>query len=127
MLHGLHADSQTLPLTGTCRLHRPARRSSVSAVCRGCRPVLMVPALMQATGKVDPWVEFTMQDPTREGEPDQLQLSTCIPNEPNPRWGDKFDFIDVSPTSTLVVQVLHARGRGGGVQGLTEACMAAAG
>ena len=46
-----------------------------------------------------------MQDPTREEEPDQRQLSTCIANEPNPRWGDKFDFIDVSPTSTLLVQV----------------------
>ena len=61
--------------------------------------------MLQATGKVDPWVEFTMQDPTREDEPDQRQLSTCIANEPSPRWGDKFDFIDVSPQSTLLVQV----------------------
>ena len=67
-------------------------------------------AIMQAEGKVDPFVELVLQDPTREEEEDQRQLSTCIPNEPSPRWGDKFDFIDVSPSSSLLVTVWDKKG-----------------
>ena len=65
---------------------------------------------VQAEGKVDPFVELVLQDPTRELEEDQRQLSTCIPNEPSPRWGDKFDFIDVSPASSLLVTVWDKKG-----------------
>ena len=65
---------------------------------------------MQAEGKVDPFVELVLQDPTREEQEDQRQLSTCIPNEPSPRWGDKFDFIDVSPSSSLLVTVWDKKG-----------------
>ena len=59
---------------------------------------------------MDPFVELVIQDPTREHEEDQRQISTCVPNEPSPRWGDKFDFIDVSPSSSLLVTVWDKKG-----------------
>lgn len=54
-------------------------------------------------GDVDPFVEFILYDPvTRDS---QKQESSKLPNEPNPKWGEKFDFVMVSAPSILTVNV----------------------
>ena len=55
-------------------------------------------------GDVDPYVELALFDPaskeTRRQETSHLQ------NEPNPKWGEKFDFAMVSAPSILTGAVL---------------------
>ncbi len=56
-------------------------------------------------GHVDPYVELALFDPaskeTRRQETSHLQ------NEPNPKWGEKFDFAMVSAPSILTGAVLN--------------------
>ena len=62
----------------------------------------------QAHGTVDAFVEFVLQDPTREKE--ERQKSKVVPNEPDPRWGDKFDFVMADANSILHVNVYDQKG-----------------
>jgi len=63
---------------------------------------------LAATGQVDPFVELSLLDPAT-GVP-QKQWSATWNNEPNPRWGEKFDFVNVSATSILTVNVWDKKG-----------------
>ena len=63
---------------------------------------------LAATGQVDPFVELSLLDPAI-GVP-QKQWSATWNNEPNPRWGEKFDFVNVSATSILTINVWDKKG-----------------
>ena len=55
-------------------------------------------------GDVDPYVELLLFDPaTKETK---KQQSSHLQNEPNPKWGEKFDFPMVSAPSILTGAML---------------------
>ena len=59
---------------------------------------------MQSSDKdVDPYVEFTLNDP-KNVKP-EIQRSSHMHNEPNPHWNTKFDFAMISGTSVLAIHV----------------------
>ena len=53
-------------------------------------------------------MELSLLDPAT-GVP-QKQWSATWNNEPNPRWGEKFDFVNVSATSILTINVWDKKG-----------------
>lgn len=61
----------------------------------------------QAHGTVDAFVEFILLDPTKD---DEKQISSVIPNEPDPRWGQKFDFVMADANSNLLITVFDKKG-----------------
>lgn len=54
-------------------------------------------------GEVDPFVELALYDPASNNT-DVLWSSQMV-NEPNPKWGEKFDFTMISATSRLNITV----------------------
>ena len=63
-----------------------------------------VPASQAANeGEVDPFVELALYDPATNNT-DVLWSSQMV-NEPNPKWGEKFDFTMISATSRLNITV----------------------
>lgn len=54
-------------------------------------------------GEVDPFVELSLYDPAANST-DVLWSSQMV-NEPNPKWGEKFDFTMISATSRLNITV----------------------
>ena len=60
--------------------------------------------LMQAaSGDVDPFVELALYDPATNST--DVLWSSHMVNEPNPKWGEKFDFTMISATSRLTITV----------------------
>ncbi|KAK9809105.1 hypothetical protein WJX72_009433 [[Myrmecia] bisecta] len=57
---------------------------------------------------VDAFVELRLDDPAREKP--EVQHTTTIMNEDNPRWGEKFDFVSISATSKLYITVFDKQG-----------------
>ncbi len=57
---------------------------------------------------VDPFVELKLYDPARNDS--EVQTSSHLVNEPNPKWGEKFDFLMKSATSVLTVDVWDTLG-----------------
>ena len=55
------------------------------------------------SGDVDPFVELALYDPATNST-DVLWSSQML-NEPNPKWGEKFDFTMISATSRLTINV----------------------
>lgn len=56
-------------------------------------------------GDVDPYVELLLFDPaTKESK---RQETSHLQNEPNPKWGEKFDFPMVSAPSILTGDSSH--------------------
>lgn len=51
-------------------------------------------------------MELTLNDPATKRV--ETQLSSTFENEPNPKWGEKFDFVNISPMSILTLKVLSA-------------------
>ena len=58
---------------------------------------------LTADGQVDPFVELSLYDPALGSS--KKQWSATWNNEPNPKWGEKFDFVNISATSVLTVTV----------------------
>ena len=54
-------------------------------------------------GEVDPFVELALYDPATNNT--DVLSSTQMVNEPNPKWGEKFDFTMISATSRLNITV----------------------
>lgn len=50
-------------------------------------------------GDVDPYVEISLFDPANKNT--RRQETSHLQNEPNPKWGEKFDFPMVSAPSIL--------------------------
>lgn len=63
---------------------------------------------LTADGQVDPYVELSLFDPATGGS--KKQTSATWNNEPNPKWGEKFDFVNISATSVLTVTVWDKKG-----------------
>lgn len=63
---------------------------------------------LTADGQVDPFVELSLFDPATGGS--KKQTSATWNNEPNPKWGEKFDFVNISATSVLTVTVWDKKG-----------------
>lgn len=59
-------------------------------------------------GDVDPYVEVALYDPARN-ETERQETSKQV-NEPDPKFGDKFDFIMASATSVLNITVYDTLG-----------------
>lgn len=59
-------------------------------------------------GDVDPFVSLSLYDPARN-DADKQETSKQV-NEPDPKWGEKFDFIMASATSILTVDVWDSMG-----------------
>lgn len=59
-------------------------------------------------GDVDPYVEVALYDPARN-ETERQETSKQV-NEPDPKFGEKFDFIMASATSALNVTVYDTLG-----------------
>ena len=53
-------------------------------------------------------MELELHDPEKDDV--ELQRSSVMMNEENPRWGEKFDFVMVSATSTLELTVYDKQG-----------------
>jgi hypothetical protein len=72
---------------------------------KGVLTVTLIKAsnLDEEEDEVDPFIELVLNDPTKP-KPD-VQTSAVVMNESNPRWGDKYDFINVSAASSLTVVV----------------------
>lgn len=63
---------------------------------------------LTADGQVDPFVELALFDPATAEV--KKQWSATWNNEPNPKWGEKFDFVNISATSLLTVTVWDKKG-----------------
>lgn len=63
---------------------------------------------LTADGQVDPFVELSLYDPATGTS--KKQWSATWNNEPNPKWGEKFDFVNISATSVLTVTVWDKKG-----------------
>lgn len=63
---------------------------------------------LTADGQVDPFVELSLFDPATAEV--KKQWSATWNNEPNPKWGEKFDFVNISATSLLTVTVWDKKG-----------------
>lgn len=63
---------------------------------------------LTADGQVDPFVELSLFDPATGTS--KKQTSATWNNEPNPKWGEKFDFVNISATSVLTVTVWDKKG-----------------
>ena len=59
-------------------------------------------------GDVDPYVEVALYDPAKN-ETERQETSKQV-NEPDPKFGDKFDFIMASATSVLNITVYDTLG-----------------
>ena len=59
-------------------------------------------------GDVDPYVGLSLYDPARKDT--ERQETSKLVNEPDPKWGEKFDFIMASATSILTVDVWDSLG-----------------
>ncbi len=59
-------------------------------------------------GDVDPFVALSLYDPARNDS--ERQETSKLVNEPDPKWGEKFDFIMASATSVLTVDVWDSLG-----------------
>ena len=66
-------------------------------------PTLSGPAQAANEGEVDPFVELAVFDPATNST--DVLWSSHMVNEPNPKWGEKFDFAMVSATSRLTLTV----------------------
>ena len=63
---------------------------------------------MEEADELDTFVELELHDPEKADV--ELQRTSVIMNEDNPRWGEKFDFVMVSATSTLDLTVYDKQG-----------------
>ena len=63
---------------------------------------------LEETDELDTFVELELHDPDKDDV--ELQRSSVIMNEDNPRWGEKFDFVMVSATSALDLNVYDKQG-----------------
>ena len=59
--------------------------------------------MQAASGDVDPFVELALYDPATNST--DVLWSSHMVNEPNPKWGEKFDFTMISATSRLTITV----------------------
>ena len=83
------------------------RRPAAQNNQKGRRPSSPNPSLMslffvqtpEEKGDVDPYVELALFDPSSKET--RQQVTSNLQNEPNPKWGEKFDFAMISAPSIL--------------------------
>ena len=63
---------------------------------------------LEEADELDTFVELELHDPDKADV--ELQRTSVIMNEESPRWGEKFDFVMVSATSTLDLTVYDKQG-----------------
>ncbi|KAK9825678.1 hypothetical protein WJX81_002318 [Elliptochloris bilobata] len=88
------------------RLTRRMSRSKINADHKGVLTVNLIKATNLASannGDVDPFVELALYDPATNSH--DVLWSSHMVNEPNPKWGEKFDFTMISATSRLNITV----------------------
>ena len=56
----------------------------------------------------DTYVHFSVHDKVTNKVAERK--STVVPNDSNPRWGDKFDFVMINANSNVVVTVVEKVG-----------------
>ncbi|EIE27098.1 hypothetical protein COCSUDRAFT_45729 [Coccomyxa subellipsoidea C-169] len=106
------ADSGKPKPAGEKSMIRRMTRSNVSNDHKGVLTVNVISAANLTTpnekGDVDPFVALSLYDPARNDS--ERQETSKLVNEPDPKWGEKFDFIMASATSVLTVDVWDSLG-----------------
>ncbi|KAK9915888.1 hypothetical protein WJX75_005707 [Coccomyxa subellipsoidea] len=91
---------------------RRMTRSNVTNEHKGVLTVNVISATNLTTpnekGDVDPFVSLSLYDPARN-DAEKQETSKQV-NEPDPKWGENFDFIMASATSILTVDVWDSMG-----------------
>ncbi|CAL8470422.1 g9964 [Coccomyxa elongata] len=97
---------------GERTMMRRMTRSNITSEHKGVLTVNVISATNLTTpnehGDVDPFVEVALYDPARN-ETERQETSKLV-NEPDPKFGEKFDFIMASATSILNITVYDTLG-----------------